>query len=59
MLHWPIWMWLLFGWSLVAVAVPFEREDWPAAALLERRMRAQGVTIPRLTTAAFRSDSHP
>jgi predicted nucleic acid-binding protein len=39
--------------------VPFEREDWPAAALLERRMRAQGVTIPRndlfVVTVAIRT----
>jgi predicted nucleic acid-binding protein len=27
--------------------VPFEREDWPAAALLERHLRAEGVTMPR------------
>ena len=27
--------------------VPFETEDWLAAALLERELRAQGVTVPR------------
>jgi predicted nucleic acid-binding protein len=39
--------------------VPFEREDWPAAALLERQMRTKGVTIPRndlfVVTVAIRT----
>ena len=39
--------------------VPFEREDWPAAALLERRLRARGLTLPRndlfVATVAIRT----
>ena len=39
--------------------VPFEREDWRRAALLERELRAKGVTIPRndlfVATVAMRA----
>lgn len=39
--------------------VPFEQDDWPAAAMLERRLRRKGVTIPRndlfVATVALRA----
>ncbi len=39
--------------------IPFERDDWREAALLERRFRAKGVTIPRndlfVATVAIRT----
>ena len=39
--------------------VPFEREDWRAAALLERQLRARGLTLPRndlfVATVAIRT----
>jgi predicted nucleic acid-binding protein len=39
--------------------VPFEQDDWPAAARLERHLREKGVTIPRndlfVATVALRT----
>ena len=39
--------------------VPFECEDWCAAALLERQLRAKGLTVPRndlfVATVAIRA----
>lgn len=39
--------------------VPFEREDWREAALLERQFRARGLTLPRndlfVATVAIRA----
>ncbi|MBI3850476.1 MAG: hypothetical protein HY298_09450 [Verrucomicrobia bacterium] len=39
--------------------VPFERDDWRAAARLERQLRAKGLTIPRndlfVATVAIRA----
>ena len=39
--------------------LPFEPEDWRAAALLERQLRGQGLTIPRndlfVATVAMRT----
>ena len=39
--------------------VPFEREDWRAAALLERQLRTRGLTLPRndlfVATVAIRT----
>ena len=39
--------------------IPFERDDWRAAALLERQLRAKGLTVPRddlfVATVAMRA----
>jgi predicted nucleic acid-binding protein len=39
--------------------LPLEREDWPPAALLERQLRARGLTLPRndlfVATVAIRT----
>lgn len=45
-----------FAWSH---HVPFEREDWREAALLERQLRAKGLAVPRndlfVATVAIRT----
>jgi predicted nucleic acid-binding protein len=44
----------------LSVHVPFEVDDWKAAALLERQLREKGVTVPRndlfVATVGIRGD---